>query len=75
MPDFALDQAHRRVLDAMHDGNWERVDAQLTAYAAAVRADERYRAIAEALAALQDCAGGDAGPFTSNCLDAIRRLQ
>ncbi len=75
MPDFGLDQAHQRVLDAMHGGDWERVDAQLTAYAAAVRADERAQALAEALAAVQDCAQEDPGRLASDCLDALRRLQ
>jgi hypothetical protein len=75
MPDFGIDQARGRVIDAMHTGKWDSVDAQLTAYAAAVRADERYRALADALAALQDLGGGDTGPTLTQCLDAVRRLE
>lgn len=75
MPDFGLDRARERVIDAMHSGRWDSVDAQLTAYAAAVRADERYRALAEALTALQECGGEDGSRAVRDCLDAVRRLQ
>ncbi len=75
MPDFGIDQARARVIDAMHAGKWDIVDAQLTAFAAAVRADERYRALADALTALQDLGGGDTAPTLPQCLDAVRRLQ
>ncbi len=75
MPDYGIDEARGRVIDAMHAGKWDSVDAQLTAYGAAVRADERYRALADALAALQDCAGQDGGRSVRDCLDAVRKLQ
>ncbi len=75
MPDFGIDQARGRVTEAMHAGKWDQVDAQLTAFAAAVRADERHRAIADALAALEDCGGDDGARPVSGCMDAVRRLQ
>ena len=78
MPDFGTDQARARVIDAMHAGKWDIVDAQLTAYAAAVRADERYRAISDALVALQDIENrgdGDTAPSLTDCVEAVRRLQ
>ena len=75
MPDFGIDQARQRVLEAMYAGKWETVPAQLTAYGAAVRAEERFLALADALAALQDCGGEDGSRPVGECLDAVRRLQ
>ncbi len=43
--DFGVETARERVLLAMRSGRWEQVEEQLTRYAAAVRAEERYRAI------------------------------
>ena len=71
---FGIDEARARILDAMHAGKWETVDAQLTAYAAAVRAAERHQAIGEALAALKECGDDDATPVR-DCLAAIERLR
>jgi hypothetical protein len=75
MTDFGVEQARQRVLSTMYAGNWEAVDAQLTAYGAAVRAEERARVVAEALAALRDCAGDDSSKPVTDCLGAVARLQ
>jgi hypothetical protein len=75
MPDFGIDGARQRVIEAMHAGRWDSVDAQLTAFAAAVRADERYRVVEEAIAALKDCAGDEANRPVAACLEAVRGLQ
>jgi hypothetical protein len=40
---FNVDGARARVLAAMREGKWDIVEAELTAYAAAVRAEERHR--------------------------------
>ncbi|GEM_PF-1902165 len=74
MPDFGVDQARQRVLDALHSGRWESVDAQLSAYGAAVRADERHRVLSEALAALQDCIDRETGCSAADCLAVVRHL-
>lgn len=50
---FGVEQARQRVLAVMRSGDWQAVETQLSAYAAAVRAEERHRAIGEALEALQ----------------------
>jgi|SRR5579884_889740 hypothetical protein len=75
MPDFGVDQARQRVVDAMYAGKWDEVDRELLAYGAAVRADERARAIADVLDALKDCGGDDGTCSLSDCLAAVRRLQ
>jgi len=75
MPDFGVETARQRVLDAMYAGKWETVDAALLAYGAAVRADERYRALQDALDAVKDCAGDDPPPAVNACLNAVRQLQ
>jgi hypothetical protein len=75
MPDFGVEQARRRALEAMQAGKWETVPAQLDAYGAAVRAEERFLVLADALAALQDCGGKDGSRAVGECLDAVRRLQ
>jgi hypothetical protein len=72
---FGVDGARQRVLDAMRSGKWDIVEAQLTAYAAAVRAEERYRAIGAALDALQDCGGDDGDRPVRDCLAAVERLR
>ncbi|HLZ68672.1 MAG TPA: hypothetical protein VKV26_02065 [Dehalococcoidia bacterium] len=74
MPDFGVDQAKQRVTDALRSGNWQSVDAQVTAYGAAVRAEARWQALQEAIAALQDIAEKDGGSV-ADCLAAVRRLQ
>jgi hypothetical protein len=75
MPDFGVDQARQRVLEAMSSGKWEKVPDQLTAYGAAVRAEERFLALADALVALRECGGEDGSRPVGECLDAVRRLQ
>ncbi len=75
--DFGLDQARARVLDAMHTGKWDIVDVYLTRYAAAVRAEERYRAIGEAMEALRALGNddGDAQVPLPACITAVERLR
>lgn len=72
---FGLDEARARIIEAMHSGNWEAVEAHLTAYAAAVRAAERHQAIGEALAALKECGGDDGAAPVGDCLAAVERLR
>jgi hypothetical protein len=72
---FGVEQARARVLAAMKEGKWETVEAQLTAYAAAVRAEERNRAIGEALEALRDCGGDEGDQPVRNCIAAVERLR
>jgi hypothetical protein len=72
---FNVDGARSRVLDAMRQGKWDIVDEQLTAYAAAIRAETRYQAIGEAIEALRDC-GGDEGDLpVRDCITAVERLR
>ena len=75
MPTFNVDGARARVLEAVRTGKWEIVEQQLSAYAAAVRAEERHRAIGEALEALTDCGGDDGERPVRECLAAIERLR
>jgi hypothetical protein len=63
------------VLDAMQTGKWDIVEHQLTAYAAAVRAEERHRAIGEAVDALRQCGGDEGDRPVRECLAAIDRLR
>ena len=72
---FGVSDARRRVLEAMRTGKWDTVAAELTAYAAAVRAEERHRAIGEAIEALTDCGGEDGAALVRDCLDAVERLR
>jgi len=72
---FNVDGARARVLDAMRTGKWDIVDVQLTAYAAAVRAETRHQAIGEALDALRDCGGDDGDAPVRDCLAAVERLR
>lgn len=72
---FNTDGARDRVIEAMRSGKWDIVEAQLTAYAAAVRAEERHRAIGEALEALKDCEGGEGDRPVRDCLGAVERLR
>jgi hypothetical protein len=57
--------ARERLLEAVRSGNWERVPDEVDAYGAAVRADERKRAIDGAIEALRavfdQSTGSDAG--------------
>lgn len=73
--DFGVSAARERVLKEMYAGNWEYVDDLLTRYAGAVRAEERYRAIGEALEALTECAGEDGDTPARDCLPALERLR
>ena len=72
---FNTEGARARVIEAMRSGKWDIVDAQLTAYAAAVRAEERHRAIGEALEALTDCGGDDGARLVRECLASVERLR
>lgn len=72
---FGIEQARERVQEAMRTGKWETVDEQLTRYAAAVRAEERHRAIGEALDALRECGGEDGQATVRDCLPAVERLR
>lgn len=73
--DFGIDGARQRVIEAMRSGRWEAVDEMLTRYAGAVRAEERYLAIGEAVEALQECAGDDDDTPARNCIAMIERLR
>jgi hypothetical protein len=73
--DFGVETARERVLLAMRSGRWEQVEEQLTRYAAAVRAEERYRAIGEALEALRSCGGETGETPVRDCMAAIERLR
>ena len=64
-----------RVIEAMRTGKWDIVDFYLTAYAAAVRAEERYRAIGEAIEALQECGGEDGDRPVRDCLMVLEQLH
>ncbi len=70
-----VDEARRRILDAMKSGDWEVVEAQITAYGAAIRAEERSRAIGEALDALRECGDDDGAAPVRDCLAAVERLR
>jgi hypothetical protein len=72
---FGVEQARGRVLTAMKEGKWDIVEAELTAYAAAVRAEERHRAIGEALDALKDCGGDDGERRVRDCIAVVERLR
>ena len=72
---FNADGARQRVINAMRAGKWDIVEQQLTAYAAAVRAEERHRAIGEALDALKECGGDDGDVPLRDCLDVVERLR
>lgn len=72
---FNVGGARERVLDAMREGKWDIVDQQLTAYAAAVRAEARHQAIGEALDALRDCGGDDGQRPVSDCMAVVERLR
>ena len=72
---FNTDGARRRVIDAMRSGKWDVVDLELNAYAAAVRAEERHRAIGEALDVLSECAGRDGDGLVRDCLPLVERLR
>ncbi len=72
---FNVDGARARVLAAMREGKWDIVEAELTAYAAAIRAEERHQAIGEALDTLAECGGDDGEQPVRNCLTAIERLR
>jgi len=72
---FNVDGARARVLAAMREGKWDIVEAEMTAYAAAVKAETRHRAIGEAIEVLQTC-GGDGGERpVRDCLAAVEALR
>jgi hypothetical protein len=74
-PMFNVDGARDRVLSAMREGKWDIVDEQLTAYAAAIRAETRHQAIGEAIDALRDCGGEDGETPVRDCIATVERLR
>lgn len=76
MPEFGVDQARQRVIETMYAGNWPNVDAQLTAYGAAVRAEERQQSLTDALSALKDYADAhdDQRDAVQACIQVVQRL-
>jgi ABC-type phosphate/phosphonate transport system substrate-binding protein len=72
---FNVDGARARVVEAMREGKWDIVDQQLTAYAAAVRAEARHQAIGEAIDALRDCGGDEGDTPVRDCIAAVERLR
>ena len=72
---FGVDQARRRILDAMKAGKWDVVEAHITAYGAAIRAEERHRAIGEAIEALKECGGDEGETPARDCLAELERLR
>lgn len=74
-PDFGIDAARQRVLAAMRDGKWDIVEEQLTRYAGAVRAEERYLAIGDAVDTLTECGGDDGDRPVRDCLSAVQGLR
>lgn len=75
MTNFGVAGARERIIAAMRSGKWDIVDAELTAYAAAVRAEERYLAIGEALQTLKDCGGDEGDTPVRDCIGAVERLR
>jgi hypothetical protein len=72
---FNVDGARDRALAAMRAGKWDIVEEEMTRYAAAVRAEERHRAIGEALDALKECGGEEGRRPVRECIAAIERLR
>ena len=72
---FNVEGARDRVLAAMRTGKWDIVEQELTAYAAAVRAEERHRVVGEALEALRECGGMEGETPVRDCLAAVERLR
>ena len=72
---FNVEGARARVLAAMRTGKWDIVEQELTAYAAAVRAEERHRVIGETLEVLTECGGEDGDTPVRDCLSAVERLR
>ncbi len=75
MANFGVQQARERILDTMYAGKWDAAAADVEAYGAAVRAEERFRALRDALDALKQCADEDPSRTVESCIDAVRRLQ
>ncbi len=72
---FNVEGARERVIAAMRTGKWDIVEQELTAYAAAVRAEERHRVIGEALESLSECAGEVGDTPVRDCLAVVERLR
>jgi len=68
-----------RLLEAVRSGDWERVPREVDAYGAAVRADERRRALDDvggALAELFESDGAGSGrEWRDRCLAVVERLR
>ena len=75
MTEFNVEGARERVLVAMRTGKWDTVEDALTRYAGAVRAEERYNAIGEAIEALTECGGDEGDTPVRECLAAVERLR
>jgi hypothetical protein len=72
---FNVEGARERALAAMREGKWDIVEQEMTAYAAAVRAQARHQAIGEALDALRECGGEEGDTPVRECLAAVERLR
>jgi len=68
-----------RLLEAVRSGDWERVPREVTAYGAAVRADERQRALDDVVRALEELfesdRTGSGREWRDRCLVAFERLR
>jgi hypothetical protein len=74
--DGGTDSARARLIDTVRTGNWERIPAEVDAYGAAVRADERRRAVDDAVEAIKKVFGEDnderrAADWRTRCLAAL----
>ena len=74
--EFGVEAARARVLEAMKTGKWDIVEDYLTRYAGAVRAEERYHVVGEAMEAAQATADeGDETGVGEQVVAALARLR
>jgi hypothetical protein len=72
--------AYDRLLQTVRSGDWEQVPRQAEAYGGAVRADERQRVVADALAAVKQAFGPPedleqaTAELRARCLAALEQL-
>jgi hypothetical protein len=68
-----------RLLAAVRSGDWERVPGEVEAYGAAVRADERRRALDDVVRALEELFDSDGigsgREWRQRCLAVVERLR